>query len=164
MEESTPLTSEEICEQADRCDVTDREFKRYILQLLCTLNVSINANAGEGGGILKSFVASDPGDGLDMTVLNNAVDFDVSQQSTAAVTIYGTFTGTASFEGSLGVDGGGDPHWTKLVGQDQDGSAISEFTAPGTYFFNVKIYNKIQMRVSTPGTGMADYIWAVSNR
>lgn len=167
MDESSPLmlSIDAICEQAGVCDVSDRDFKRNVQQLLCRINSSI-VNTGGGGtgvGVLKSFVASDVGAGLDCSIADSDVSMDVSAQISSSVVIYGTFSGTVVFECSIGEDSGGDPHWQPLLGQDEDSNPIFEFTASGIYFFNVRIFDKIRMRVDIAGSGKADYIWAIAN-
>ena len=153
------LTPEEICEQAGRCDFGNRDHKRYQLQMLCAIRGAI---ATTGGGLTKDYAISDVGDGLDMTILDNSIETDVSSSKSSAIQFYGTFTGVITFEASLGIGGDGDDHWFPLLSQDQTNNPAWDTSAAGVYFFNVSIIDKLRMRVTTPGTGKADYIWAVS--
>lgn len=149
----------EICSKVGSCDLTFRDARKYVLQLLCSINSSLTIASG---GVLKDYIASDGSNDLDLTDINDTVELDVSQFLSSAIQLYGSFTGKIVFEASLGVGSDSSRHWFGLSVLDADSNSVTDTVAPGVFFFNVKVIDRLRIRVSEAGTGTASYIWMVS--
>lgn len=115
--------------------------------------------AGNDGGVMKTVISA--ADGLDLTVLNDAVEVDVSGDKSAAIQLVEAFTGTLVFEASIGALAGND-NWFSLTGVNVSNDPVSSATAVGIFFFNVSTLSKLRVRVSIVGTGDIGYIITTS--
>lgn len=103
-----------------------------------------------GGGIAKVISTGT----IDFTTTDTE-EFDVSARKSMALQIFGTFAGTAVFEGSVGPNAG--DNWFSLTVADLLNDPVDDFIAPGVFFFDVTSLNKVRVRVSVTGSGTASY-------
>lgn len=152
------MTFEEYCEDCQLTTIPDtREFMNLVLQGLCAIAGA--APGGGGGDVTVDLITKDVStETLGMGASNTEI-IDVADFASLAVAVSGTFTGTVTFSASLD---GTTYDIATLWGKNVAGESVSTFTAPGTFFFNVGLLNKVKLTVTTIGSGTANLVIAKS--
>lgn len=123
--------------------------------------------AGADGATGATGPAGPPGagDAIVKTVSTGSLDFtttdiaslDVSDAKSWAANFAAPFAGAAVFESSLD-----NVIWEPLIGYDVNSDPVSQFSIPGTFYFNTAALMNVRVRVTSTGLGSSAFTFVKS--